>query len=249
MPDHDFAKSLSTALANMYDQAAGAESGLLRPVPVARGRELMTGLGYPEALVARIPAAYLDCAFPCASPLAIIEELAPARLVDLGCGIGLDLLFAALSLPEIQELHGFDGSSELRRKGSEMLASFPAAAGRISLDHGDLNRPDQLDLPMADLVLMNGSFNLVCDKQTFLKTIAGRLAPGGRLLLCDFLLSEPLPAGFRDELDNWLWNIGGALSYDELATTAAAAGLAIHRCRELERIAPVIRAEIILAKK
>jgi SAM-dependent methyltransferase len=231
----------------MYNRAAGASEGLLRPVPIARGRELLTGLGYPEKLVDRVPAEYLECAFPCACPMNIIADRVPSRIVDLGCGIGLDLLFAALAQPEIKELQGFDGSSELRRKGTELRARFPAAADRINLHDGDLNRPEELDFPPADLILMNGSFNLVYDKPAFLQNLAARIGPGGRLLIYDFLLSEPLPVGFGDDLDNWLWNIAGAQSQAQLEQLAAGAGLKLSSCRELEHIAPVIRAEIVLA--
>ncbi len=248
MPSNDFARNLSRALEKMYDQAAGAEAGLLRPAPVSRGGRLLIELGYPKKLVARIPPEHLAAAFPCACPLATIYQLQPEKLVDLGCGGGLDLIACALSQPEIKKLYGIDKSSGLRRKAAGLKALFPALTDRVTVYDGDLNQPEKLCFPETDLILMNGSFNLVHDKTKFLKTARSRLKPGGRLLLYDFLRTRPLPAGFADEIDNWLWNIGGALDRAELTAGAAAAGLETVAVRELERIDPVFRAEIILAR-
>jgi SAM-dependent methyltransferase len=169
-------------------------------------------------------------------------------LVDLGCGGGCDLLFAAWGRPAPERLVGVENSPKLRKAGTELLARFPAAAAKITLRAGDFNHPAALDLPPVDLLLMNGSFNLVFDKPALLAAVAARLEPGGRLLLYDFLLLEPLPEDFAAELDNWLWNIGGALTRANLQQIANAAGLTMTLCRELERIPPVARAEIILQK-
>jgi SAM-dependent methyltransferase len=247
LPENDFARALSTALKEMYDRAAVAGEGLLAPVPISRGRELLAGLGYPERLVDQVPEEYLDKAFPCACPLEMIGKLAPKRVIDLGCGAGLDLILCALEHPGIETLYGIDTSPQLRRRGARLRKLLALSDSRIRFDDGDLNRPEELDFPPADLILMNGSFNLVYDKPAFLQNLAARIGPGGRLLIYDFLLSEPLPAGFGDDLDNWLWNIAGAQSQAQLEQLAAGAGLKLSSCRELEHIAPVISAEIVLA--
>ncbi len=246
LSNHDFAGALSRALARMYNEAAGAEHGLLKPAPVARGRKLLEELGYPGDLLDQVPEDLLAATFPCACPLPEISRLAPARMLDLGCGGGLDLVGAARSAAAIEKLYGIDSSPVMLAAARRLSKLFPALEDRISLAPGDLNQPGKLPLIKVDLILMNGSFNLVYDKTALLGEIRKRLAPGGRLLLLDLFLTEALPAGFADDIDNWLWNIGGALGPDELSAAAAESGLAVVEYRELERIDPVARGRVVL---
>jgi len=62
----------------------------------------------------------------------------------------------------------------------------------------------------------------------------------------DFLLTEHLPPGFADEIDNWLWNIGGALDDNKLKEAIDNAGLKLILIKELERIDPVARCEVLI---
>jgi SAM-dependent methyltransferase len=246
--DADFSRKLSITLQEMYDQAATCERGLLSPVPVHRGRSLLLKLGYPELLVGQVPERLLNCAFPCANPLARIIDWQPANLVDLGCGAGFDLLFATLSLPELKSLAGIEHSPGLLARARELFKLFPECAKRIELAAGDLNRLTRTKLPTVDLILMNGSFNLVCDKPRLLRLLARQIIAGGRILICDFLLNEPLPPGFSEEPDNWLWNIAGALTPENLTAITENAGLRVIEIRELETITPVTSCEIVLGK-
>ncbi len=236
-----FSARVTAALQAMYDRAASRRNGLLSPVAISRGRDLLLELGYPEELLARVPPALLEYAFPCANPLPRIAAAAPESLLDLGCGAGFDLLFAALSPNPPKKLLGLENSSGLRARSRELRRCFPELARRIRIMAGDFTRLEETVCTQVDLILMNGSFNLVFDKPRFLREAARRLLPGGRLLLCDFLLIEPLPEGFAADPDNWLWNIAGALPAEELTSLAAKAGFRLAARERLETIAPVAR--------
>ncbi|NPA24479.1 MAG: class I SAM-dependent methyltransferase [Deltaproteobacteria bacterium] len=243
-----FSHRLTTTLQDMYDRAATSRQGLLSPVPVSRGGELLRQLGYPEELIRQIPEKLQDCAFPCANPLPRITEFEPESLLDLGCGAGLDLLFAARTCPQLDRLAGIENSTGLRDQAKKLLGRFPEEKKRITLHAGDFNRLQRISPAPADLILMNGSFNLVYDKPAFLRQAKDALNPEGTLLIYDFLLTEALPEGFSREPDNWLWNIGGALPPADLDRIAGSIGLQVETIRKLERIDPVVRCEIVIKR-
>ncbi len=243
---NNFARQLSQSLEEMYDRASSCEDGLLSPVSIDRGLQLLEKLGYPKDLLKNLPPSNLEVAFPCANPLPRIISLAPETILDLGCGTALDAFFCVRSLPVLQRLTGLDVSSKLLSKGKDLLQQFPTEAEKISLLQADLNHLGNYQLETSELILMNGSFNLIFDKREFFKTLIYLLSKDGTLLIYDFILTEDLPPGFSDEVDNWLWNIGGALNATDLEKIVTDAGLAIIAINELEHIDPVARCEIII---
>ena len=246
----DFAKQLNRALQAMYDNASACKDGILSPVAIDRGLNLLAKLGYPESLLKELPPDSLEIAFPCANPLSRITSLAPKTILDLGCGAALDAFLCARSLPYLRRLTGLDASPKLLAKGVELLRHFPSEANKISLFQADLNHlGDNLcsQRETSELILMNGSFNLIYDKPSFFAELPSLLSKNGTLLIYDFLLTEALPPGFSDEIDNWLWNIGGALIAAELEKVVTDGGLTIVEINELERIDPVARCEIIIS--
>ncbi len=247
---NNFAKELNRALQEMYNKTSTCKEGLLSPVAIDRGLRLLDKLGYPPDLLEILPPESDGLAFPCANPLIRIISLAPQSILDLGCGAALDAFFCACSLPDLKRLTGLDASSKLLSKGEDLLYHFPAEAEKITLCQGDLNNLGECQdyqLQASDLILMNGSFNLVYDKKKFFAELTPLLTRNGVLLIYDFLLTEALPPGFADEVDNWLWNIGGALNATDLEKVVADAGLKIVEINEIERIDPVARCEIIIS--
>lgn len=246
---NDFAGKLGLALQNMYNRAATCDAGLLTPVAIDRGLTLLQKLGYPIPLLNLLPQTSFERAFPLANPLTKIADISPKTILDLGCGTALDIFFCAHLLSDTKHLTGIDASAGLLNEGRNRLESFPSQAEKISLINSDLNFLDTLNLPSFDLILMNGSFNLIYDKVSFLQTLLKLLTGGGTILIYDFLLTENLPPGFANDIDNWLWNIGGALNDNELKAATINAELRLISIKELERIDPVARCEILIGRK
>ncbi|HIE07456.1 MAG TPA: class I SAM-dependent methyltransferase [Desulfarculaceae bacterium] len=245
----EFSARLSRTLRQMYNQISECESGLLKPVAIDRGLTLLQKLGYPVSLLESLPPESFDHAFPLANPLTKIITLGPKTILDLGCGAALDLFLCTRLLPQLEHVYGIDASPGLLDMGRKRLKKFPEQTAIITLFEADLNQLNKYDISSVDLILMNGSFNLIHNKTKLFQTLSGLLNNAGQILIYDFLLTESLPPGFSDEIDNWLWNIGGALSAAELSEAVSGAGLEIISIDDLERIDPVARCQILITKK
>ncbi|MEA2108847.1 MAG: methyltransferase domain-containing protein [Pseudomonadota bacterium] len=243
----DFSAELKHTIRRMYDTAARKPDGLLSQVALNRGRELLTSLGYQATDIDSVPESIIQSAFPCGNPLPIIRKLQPKNILDLGCGSCLDIgIMAADQNHQQQLIIGVDFSRELLSLGSRFISL--SSANHIRLLTADLT-----DLPFSgphfDCINLNGSFNVIYDKATFLKQISALLHPDGHVLINDLLLVEELPAGFTDDIINWTWNVAGALPPEELEKLAGEAGLALVHFHDHERLAPVCRGEILLQKR
>ncbi|HEU4537905.1 MAG TPA: class I SAM-dependent methyltransferase [Polyangiaceae bacterium] len=165
--------------------------------------------------------------------LAALRELAPRfepplRAFDFGCGVGGSLAFLAAHEP----IEGV-GLTLSARQAELARARFEAAgiAGRVRCVEASYLDPPP-DLGRAHLVFAVEAFVHSPDPAAFFASAAERLAPGGRLVVCDDFLT---PAGERprsarearaiDEFRRgWLAaSLVTAARADELA---AAAGLA-----------------------
>ncbi len=244
----DFSTELKHTIRQMYDTAAQKPGGLLSRIRLNRGRELLINLGYQQPDLDRLPAYIMESAFPCGNPLPTIRELQPKTILDLGCGSCLDMgIMAADQNHHRQRLIiGVDFSRELLRLGSRFISFLPI--NRVQLLAADLTALP-FSTPHFDCISLNGSFNVIYDKATFLKQISALLRPDGHLLINDLLLVEELPAGFTDDVINWTWNVAGALAPENLEKLARESCLSLVHFHEHERLTPVCRGEILLQKR
>jgi SAM-dependent methyltransferase len=176
-----------------YSAAAGAPEGA-HPFPV--GRQFAESLGYPAALLARLPGASVE-AFAGVSNVSIFAEIpAGAAVLDLGCGAGLDTLIAA---GRADTVLGIDFSAEMLGRAS--CAARLHGARNVTLCEADAER---LPLPDAsiDIALANGIFNLNPARPAIMTELARVLRPGGSLYCAELVLKEPLPPERLDQA-NW----------------------------------------------
>jgi SAM-dependent methyltransferase len=122
------------------------------------------------------------------------------RVVDIGCGAGLDTLIAARHVGKEGAVVGIDMTPA-------MLARASSAAARAGLVNVDLRHGYGEELPVpdgwADLVISNGVLNLMPDKEAALAEIARVLRPGGRLQVGDLLVQKPVPESAKHKIDLW----------------------------------------------
>jgi SAM-dependent methyltransferase len=167
-----------------FDALARDPAGASRfAVGPASAREL----GYSEADLAAFPGAAAAFA-GVGDPLDGFAPAPGARVLDVGCGAGLDLLRAAVAVGANGRAVGVDFAPAMMVRARAAVA----AAGLAARVHVVV--ADAVALPFAtaafDVVASNGAINLCVDKPAVLREAARVLRPGGELRLCD-MLADP----------------------------------------------------------
>lgn len=171
-----------------------------RGSPFPTGRELALALEYPTELLDTLPAVAVE-AFCGVSNVSVIAEIpAGARVLDLGCGAGLDTLIAARRAGRQGQVTGVDFSfAMLARAGSAVaedgvanVSLLNAAAEALSLESASI-----------DVVLVNGLFNLNPWREQIFTELARVVRPGGAVHASELVLRAPLPPTERAVAANW----------------------------------------------
>ncbi len=173
--------------------AIAAEQGGSHPVRV--GRALALGAGYSDQLLATVPPGSVD-AFAGVSCLPCFVEIAPeARVLDLGCGAGLDTILIATSAGSV---FGVDFSEE-------MLSLARASAWKAGTENAEFRLADAEAIPVDsasfDVAVVNGIFNLNPTRQRIFGELARAVRPGGMVFAAELTLKAPLPADQRSRAD------------------------------------------------
>lgn len=188
--------------------AAGAEDG---------HAEILNPVGYAAEHLAHIPAAHRFRGYGCGSPVLDAGVTPGLRVVDLGCGSGVECFIAA-------RLAGPDG----RVTGIDMLEAMLAVARRgaaevrrsLGYDNLEFVNGCLEELPLADsgtdLVVSNCVLNLSADKRRTFAEIFRVLAPGGRLVAADVVSETPAPPHLLRDQQLRGECLGGALTQRDL---------------------------------
>jgi arsenite methyltransferase len=177
------------ALRERFRRAAESPRGLFA---YPTGPEGLAGLGYDASLLSRLPVVVLECFCGVGNPFSDGLPAPGERVLDVGCGAGVDALLAALLVGEAGRVEGLESTPEMldRARRNAALAGLDNVAFRQGVAEA-LPYPDAA----FDLVLSNGVFNLVPDKERALAEAYRVLRPGGRLRFADQILeAEQAPA-------------------------------------------------------
>jgi arsenite methyltransferase len=188
---------LRQAVADRYGKVAlDPEASFGFPV----GRDFAISVGYDPAGLDALPAA-ASASFAGVTALARRANAQPGqRVVDLGCGAGLDTLISARAVGPDGTVTGIDLSAE-------MAALARENAALAGLDNVEIVVAPVEALPLpdgsADLVTANGVFNLAPGKAEAIFEAARVLVPGGRLVGAEIVLSEDIPREQRNTVQDW----------------------------------------------
>ena len=122
------------------------------------------------------------------------------RVVDAGCGAGLDCIIAAKMAGPDGEIIGIDMTQEMVDK-----ARINAKA--TGVENASFHRGLFGELPVkdgwVDVVISNGAINLAPDKDEIFMEMNRVLKPGGRLQIADILVDKPIPESAKRNIDLW----------------------------------------------
>lgn len=151
------------------------------------GPESAKRLGYEARDIDTLPLGVTESFAGVGNPCALGDLQPGQRVLDLGCGAGMDSILAARQVAPGGTVIGVD-------MVEEMLAKARRNAEALGLGNLDfqLGRADALPVPTAsvDVIITNGVFNLCVDKPKVIAEMFRVLRPGGRLHMADILLEE-----------------------------------------------------------
>lgn len=151
---------------------------------------LYDSLGYDKALTAQLPEE-VQLGLSCGNPLESLYIEDGESLLDLGCGVGMDVFMARLKFPHAGTIYGLDKLPEMLARAEKVLQK--KGFKNIVFKQGTLT-----EMPFPDnainKVISNCVINLEPDKQTVYRELHRILSPRGMFFISDITLKQPLSA-------------------------------------------------------
>jgi SAM-dependent methyltransferase len=159
------------------------------------GRPLAALLGYESEWLEGIDEGSIESFAGTGNPFSMGELAAGERVVDVGCGAGIDSLIAAKMVGPAGAVVGVDMTVAMLEK---------ARTAADGVDNVEFQQGFGEEIPVpdgwADVVISNGVLNLMPDKARALAEMARVLKPEGRLQLVDILVDRPVPENAKEKI-------------------------------------------------
>ncbi|KAK7478532.1 hypothetical protein BaRGS_00030204 [Batillaria attramentaria] len=176
------------------------------------------------------------------SGMTIPEKLAGKRVLDIGCGSGSFVFILSKLVGPSGYVVGVDisdGLIETAKSESEYhWKLWGYSKPNFEFHVGNAERLDELGLKAEsfDLVVSNGVFCVVPDKDRAFAHAYNLLKTGGQFYLNDVYAEKDPPAKYKDNETLWCMGTTGAMRWDTLAATAVKAGFTVPY---LTQVAPI----------
>jgi arsenite methyltransferase len=164
------------------------------------GRPLARMLEYADEWLIGIPESSIESFAGTGNPFSLGELHSGERVVDVGCGAGIDSLIAAKKVGPEGRVIGVDMTPSMLEKARQ-------AAKEAGLTNMEFREGYAEALPVedgwADVVISNGVLNLMPDKAAALEEMSRVLKPGSRLQIGDILVQKAVPESTKRKIDLW----------------------------------------------
>ncbi|MDA0178847.1 arsenite methyltransferase [Solirubrobacter phytolaccae] len=201
---------------------------------------------YADGDQEELPEAALIASLGCGNPTAMADLRDGMTVLDLGSGGGIDVLLSARRVAPSGTAYGLDMTDEMLA-----LARANQAKSGVTNVHWLKGQIEAIPLPAesVDVVLSNCVVNLSTDKPTVLREAARVLKPGGAFAISDVIADPDMDAATREDMQQYVGCIAGALTRDEFERYLADAGLVDIEITETHRVHESAGSAIIKARK
>jgi arsenite methyltransferase len=158
------------------------------------------------------------------------EQIAGARVLDLGSGAGRDCYALSALVGEHGAVIGVDMTEQQLAVARKHLdfhrAQFGYAQSNVTFLQGELEQLDRLDIPdnSIDIIVSNCVINLCQDKAAVLKQAYRLLKPGGEMYFSDVYADRRIPTALANDPVLYGECLSGAFYWNDFHNTAKACG-------------------------
>jgi arsenite methyltransferase len=164
------------------------------------GRPLARMLEYLDEWLEGIPESCIESFAGTGNPFSLGELRPGERVMDVGCGAGIDSLIAAKKIAPDGRVIGVDMTPSMLEKARR--AAEEAGLKSVEFREGYAEALTVED-GWADVVISNGVLNLMPDKAAALQEMSRVLKPGGRLQIGDIQVQKAVPESAKRKIDLW----------------------------------------------
>jgi SAM-dependent methyltransferase len=177
-------------------------------------------VGYNEAELASVPDGS-NLGLGCGNPVALAALKEGETVLDLGCGAGIDCFLAANKVGKKGHVTGVDFTPEMVAAGQECAKT--GKYKNVEFREADMEKLPEGD-SSVDVIISNCSINLSTDKPKVFTEAFRVLKSGGRMLIADIVLLEPLPDEIKNSVEAYVGCIAGAVLIDDYLKMIKTAG-------------------------
>ncbi len=180
-----------------YKKVAKKPDGLFK---YPTGKAGLEALQYDSEIIKALPETVIASYCGVGNPFALGAVNEGESVLDIGCGSGVDTIFAAKMTGPTGKVVGIDLMPEMLQRAKENLT----LANLDGVTYGEASA-DKLSFPDEnfDAVISNGAFNLIPDKAKALSEVFRVLKQGGRMMIADQILIGELPSKRKQIIKSW----------------------------------------------
>jgi len=164
------------------------------------GRSGLEVLDYDPIVLSSLPNEVSAYYCGVGNPFSLGEINEGEAVLDIGCGVGVDVIFAAKIVGAKGNVVGIDLVSEMLDRGKTNIQRMDLQ--NVTFVEGSA---EKLDFPdkSFDVVISNGVFNLIPNKERAIAETFRLLKPSGRFIIADQVLIGKLEKDLKARIDTW----------------------------------------------
>ena len=164
------------------------------------GRAGLEQLRYDAAIVEDLPEAVAGSFCGVGNPFSLGDIPTGSRVLDIGCGAGVDALVASKVVGPSGKVLGIDITPEMIRRSEANKKEIGAENVIFQLSRVQ----DLVDIDTSfDVVMSNGALNLIPEKEDVIEAAFRLLKPGGWFFVADQFLVGPPSKDVKARIQSW----------------------------------------------
>jgi SAM-dependent methyltransferase len=183
-------------------------------------RNISRQVGYSPEDLAKVPEES-NLGLGCGNPTAVAGLKEGEIVLDLGAGAGIDCFLASSKVGPSGRIIGVDMTPEMVDRARENARQNGYANVEFRL--GEIENLPAAD-NSVDVIISNCVINLSPEKDRVFREAYRVLKPGGRMLVSDIVLREPLPEAIRESAEVYTACVAGAMLREDYLREIRAAG-------------------------